>query len=300
MAKQVYIQEDMEYEVRLSNLNIKIEYLAKVFPDKNWRVGEHSHDSFEFHIIPQGRGYINIEGHDIEVNAGEFYVTGPYIRHTQRTDSENPMMEYCIKCQISLLEDEQGGIESFDEEGRVLRRSLSNCYPNVFKDINGAAAKFETIVEEMENKKLGYKLRVQAQVVNIVVDLLRVVTGADHQSGKRCEHVERERWIRRVNEFILQRHQEDIAADDFARVVFLSPRHVNRMMKKYSGRTFNEYLTDYRIEKATRLLQETGLKIEDIAAEAGFSSHIYLYQVFKKHGLPTPAKLRAAGDSQHT
>ena len=56
--------------------------------------------------------------------------------------------------------------------------------------------------------------------------------------------------------------------------------------------TFHEYLLQYRISTAKQLLEDSELSIEEIAYESGFSSHFYMYQVFKHAGILPPAKLR--------
>ena len=68
-------------------------------------------------------------------------------------------------------------------------------------------------------------------------------------------------------------------------------------MKKFNC-TFHEYLSKYRIGKAKKLLEKTDMPIEQVAFESGFSSHYYMYQVFKKENIGTPLNYRKSSTSK--
>lgn len=61
-----------------------------------------------------------------------------------------------------------------------------------------------------------------------------------------------------------------------------SPYHFGRLFKKVFGKSFNQYLTDYRVEKSKELLKQSHLTVEDIAWKVGFSSVSYYCTVFKR------------------
>ena len=54
------------------------------------------------------------------------------------------------------------------------------------------------------------------------------------------------------------------------------------------------YLTAARLENAQRLLIETTLSLDEIAARCGWASGAYLSSVFNKQLLTTPGKFRGA------
>lgn len=293
--KQIFIEEAMNFNILLSNLSIKVITLSKSFPDSMWHVADHSHDFFEFHLIPSGKGRIVIEDREVIVNGGEFYITGPYVRHTQYSMSEDPMTEYTIKCHISILEDIPSGYSFTIDESRLIKKALSNCYPQVFKDNNGICAKFESIMAEQENKKIGYQLHTETLIVAIVIDILRATAYGTHSNPQSSKLQEDEIRISRFMEFLHGKYNEDIDIHDFSKVLFLSPRQINRFMQKHFGKPFGEFLVEFRVNKVVQLLQESDMSVEAISAAAGFSSLSYMYQVFKRLGMHTPAHIRTEG-----
>lgn len=295
MGKPENTLENLNLNILLGNLNIKVIAIVKTLPQKDWYVPYHSHADFEFHIIPFGTGYINIEGQDLTVSKGDFYITGPYVRHFQQSDKNNPMMEYCLECEINILDGISDTFTSTTQENIFLKNILSRPYPAVFKDTLGVSAMFEELFKEVEEQTAGYYLKLQTIIVNILIALFRAVISTENIKYRYTmpqKPVDTLR-INRLVKFVETNYQREISLNDVSKVLFLSPRQINRLMKKSFRQTFHDYLRNYRISAAKRLLEEGNLSIEAVAYESGFSSHFYMYQVFKRFNMLPPAQIRA-------
>jgi len=64
--------------------------------------------------------------------------------------------------------------------------------------------------------------------------------------------------------------------------LFLSSGYISMILKKESGKTFVDYLNEYRIHKAAELLSEPESKVYEVATAAGFTHQTYFSSVFKK------------------
>lgn len=53
-----------------------------------------------------------------------------------------------------------------------------------------------------------------------------------------------------------------------------------------------EYLMDYRLDMAKKLLKETKLSVTEVGLQTGFSSSAYFGKVFREKTGITPAKYR--------
>ena len=62
--------------------------------------------------------------------------------------------------------------------------------------------------------------------------------------------------------------------------------------KEYTGKTVNEYLTEYRIYIAKQLLEDTEKSILEIALECGFNEASYFIRIFKRQTGISPLKYR--------
>lgn len=63
----------------------------------------------------------------------------------------------------------------------------------------------------------------------------------------------------------------------------LSPAYLGRLFKHETGENFSRYLNTLRINKAKELLNTTGMKANQIAAEVGYADPNYFYNIFKKY-----------------
>ncbi|MGG6309300.1 response regulator transcription factor [Paenibacillus macerans] len=67
-----------------------------------------------------------------------------------------------------------------------------------------------------------------------------------------------------------------------AAAFFVSPGHLGRLMKKETGQTFVEYLTNLRMKKAENLLKTTDLKGYEVGEQVGIPDPHYFSILFKK------------------
>lgn len=73
------------------------------------------------------------------------------------------------------------------------------------------------------------------------------------------------------------------------------PNSVSRVLKREVGASFQEVLVAARMERAERLLRDTGLSVAQVAAACGCESMTHFYQAFKREFGVTPARFRAEG-----
>ncbi len=99
--------------------------------------------------------------------------------------------------------------------------------------------------------------------------------------------------IRRVIEAIEEDPKKSWTVSEMAQMAGYSKPHFNRLFKAETGSSALNYVTQYRIHHASRLLRESSLTITEIAESLGFCDVYFFSRQFKKiTGLP-PGKLRS-------
>lgn len=98
--------------------------------------------------------------------------------------------------------------------------------------------------------------------------------------------------ITRAQEYIRQNFRKDIALEDVARTVGISPYYFSKLFKEEAGMNFTEYLTGIRIETAKRLLSDRELSIKQVCVESGYGNPNYFSRIFKKWVGITPTEFR--------
>lgn len=93
--------------------------------------------------------------------------------------------------------------------------------------------------------------------------------------------IKEQQRLRRVYAFIDQHYQRKIEVNEVAALCNLSKAAFCRYFKKAAGNTFINFLNQYRISKAKRLLL-AGKNVSETCYESGFESLSYFNRTFKR------------------
>lgn len=88
--------------------------------------------------------------------------------------------------------------------------------------------------------------------------------------------------INAVYDYIQSHHLQQVSLSDIANRVNMSERYFSRFFSKIMKKPFFEFLNEYRINKACKLLIETDMRISEICYASGFESVSFFYRQFKK------------------
>jgi len=98
--------------------------------------------------------------------------------------------------------------------------------------------------------------------------------------------------LRDILNYIDNYYQEPIQQGEVSKLFFLSRSYFARFFKSYTGITFQEYLTRFRLVKAEDKLLYSDDSITDIALDTGFSDTRYFINSFRKYYSITPYQYR--------
>lgn len=95
-----------------------------------------------------------------------------------------------------------------------------------------------------------------------------------------------------VVDYIHRHYREALGVGDLAREAQISPAHLNRFFRQEYGISTMQYLYNWRLKVACRLLESPYLNISEVAAECGFSSANYFIRAFRKKYGTTPGEIK--------
>ncbi|MFH5184065.1 helix-turn-helix domain-containing protein [Paenibacillus sp. TAB 01] len=98
--------------------------------------------------------------------------------------------------------------------------------------------------------------------------------------------------VKQVIQYIHNHIYDDISLAQAAETVRMSPSYLSRLFKKELGVQFLEYVQECKIKEATRLMDESGMTVSDVASKIGYSER-NLTRMFQKHLHMTPGQYRA-------
>lgn len=89
-------------------------------------------------------------------------------------------------------------------------------------------------------------------------------------------------YIENALKFIQYNYSHSIDITSIADSIGISRSHLYRVFIKHLGLSPNDYLTQYRINRACSLLRNSDLTISNIANSVGYDDPLYFSRVFKK------------------
>jgi len=112
------------------------------------------------------------------------------------------------------------------------------------------------------------------------------------ENTKKARDSRMDLYFERISSCIKENYNKNLSVEQICAEVRLSPTYVNQILKKYSGRSFVQYVNDYRIELSCELIRNPDIRIKDISEKLGFSSAKYFIKLFKDAKGFTPGEYR--------
>lgn len=98
--------------------------------------------------------------------------------------------------------------------------------------------------------------------------------------------------LRKCDKYIEENIEQKITAKDLSILCGVSVRQISRIYSAGYGMSLPEYLIKIRVQKAAKLLRQTGFSISEISLLSGFQSQSYFAKVFKDYYNTSPSDYR--------
>jgi len=85
---------------------------------------------------------------------------------------------------------------------------------------------------------------------------------------------------------------QKITLAEIAEHAFISPTHLSHIFRREKQMTITDYITRFRLEYATSLLQHTRMSLGQIAKTVGYGNQAYFCQIFTRNFRCTPGEFR--------
>lgn len=89
-------------------------------------------------------------------------------------------------------------------------------------------------------------------------------------------------YVNTVFEYVKSHYNEPITLEEIAKHTGFSPYYFTRFFKKNTGKTFVQFLNEYRISQAKFILINEKVPVSEVADRSGFSNIKTFHHVFKK------------------
>jgi AraC family transcriptional activator of pobA len=141
---------------------------------------------------------------------------------------------------------------------------------------------------ELRTRRDGYREAALAHLTLLLVAAARLATDVAGQLRSADEPL-----LAAVFDIIEQRYRETLSLADVAAELALTTGHLTTVVRRRTGRTVQQWITQRRLQEARTLLSETDLTVAAISRRVGYPDVSYFIKRFRaEHGI-TPARWRA-------
>lgn len=142
---------------------------------------------------------------------------------------------------------------------------------------------------ELRGRADGYHDAVMAHLTLLLVEVSRLAADVVGDLQVRDEPL-----LARVFAVIEARYADGVSLRDVACELNLTPGHLTTVVRRRTGRTVGEWITERRMVQARRLLVQTDRSVAEIAARVGYTEAGYFGRLFRRAHGTTPARWRQA------
>lgn len=280
---------------------MKTEY-ENITPDRgssfkvlHWRSHEdrffwHQHPEYEIVYIHKGSGKRHIGQHLSHFEEGELMFIGPNVPHLNFGYGANYEHEEIV---VQLRDTFLG--ESFLQSPEL--QDINRLFELSKKGLNF----YGETRQEVANLMLTLpKLNHFERLIQLLIILQKLATSKEYNllkiNGISYEHSHREEArIRQIYGFVEQHYQREIDVQTVANLANLTVPSFCRYFKKITQMTFTDFVNEYRIKQASKLLVQNQ-SVTDVCYSSGFNNLSHFTKTFKAVTGKTPREYKKAND----
>ncbi|MEI7885691.1 MAG: AraC family transcriptional regulator [Clostridia bacterium] len=251
----------------------------------------HWHEEIEVLYIYQGKGQVQINLTNYQVESGDILIISPESMHGGNNIGDTALGCYALVFPLTIFANTRDKV--YQAYFRPLVEQEMELMPLITKSnfqYLMLKNRIMNIINLTEKRPLTYDLQQKMELFGLLTDV--ILTG-----GKRAkiEAPELDKGIsdmRRLIKYMTDNSHKKLTLENLAEYCGYSKYHFLRLFKKNTGCSCIAYLNQVRLEKAAQALQFTDDQVSSICYEVGFDNVSYFIRAFKKHYRFSPLKYR--------
>jgi len=274
--------------------------VGQSFTMKQFQSGEnnaeafwHFHPELEIAYISNGNGKRHVGNHLSYYQGGDLIFIGPNLPHYGFTDRfTGSGSEIIIQMKAEFLGENFFDLPEMTSVKNLFKRSVAGIsfYGNTKTQVGERLqnmfhmSTFERVIEFLKVLQILSTSK-EYQMLNVEKVNLMV----NKQDSDR---------INKIYKYVRKNfNMEEIPLQQMADLVNMTVPSFCRYFKKHTNKTFTQFVNEYRIVHATKLLHETDLPISEICFESGFNNFSHFNRHFKKVTDKSPSEYRKELDT---
>lgn len=251
----------------------------------------HWHSELELIVIKKGRGLVSVDFRQRSVTSGDIVLIRPGQLHSIEQDGSHSMEYENIILKPHLLISDEPDLCAL----RFINPLMAGAIPSetfltpslpYYRQVSEYIRQIDGLCEAQPE---GFQLAVKGLLFQFIFLLVSNQSPQENPALLQTKSLEK---MKTILKYVEEHYAERITVEDMADLTYYSKSHFMKFFKAHMGTGFIEYLNDYRLSMAERLLRSSDHSVLDIAQMSGFDNLSYFNRIFKrKYGI-SPGKYR--------
>jgi len=241
----------------------------------------HKHGFYEINIIMSGRGTHLIEDNSFTAEAGDVFVIPPNIVHAYTNTKQMNVFHILIRPSlINSLGSEKDHVNGFNILMEIEPFLRNRCEKKMFLSLSPDELKVIKYDLDLIRDDTNNSFKNCNPLKNhIMIKILYYMSSLIYNRTIKTKNNYMEYTIISLLDYISNNYQRKISIDDLCKISNTSTSTLIRYFRKICGCTPAQYIIDYRINLAKKMIEENILSRTEIAHECGFYdlSHMERY-----------------------
>lgn len=282
----IYSADGTEWSISPSGKRL----IHRDFPRLSWF---HKHEYVEIFYVIEGTFSQILLGEKIQFKQGEFVITDQNCEHADYIEAQNAAVLF-LQVQSDYLERLLRSYDGIDKMKQFLFHALwKQKQEQNFLELKQTGnfnpdTLLEDLVEEDLVRETGHEQIKRGLMIRLLHHLCEDYTIQLHTDNKESQEkaflFELERYI--------QKHYDTVSARQLEKQFHYHRNYYNLILKKYRGKSYQQYVTDVRMKYARQLLEQTTIPIKQIANQVGYENISHFYHLFENHFKKSPKEIR--------
>jgi AraC family transcriptional activator of pobA len=249
----------------------------------------HKHDFFFALLITKGSGTHTIDFVEYDVKPGRVFMISPgQIHNFSLSDDADGYLFFHTR---SFYDSNSSmkKVQDYPFFCSIYNSPLITPHNSHLQKIKGL---FAEIQDEFEHDYLMKYQRIHVLMEQLYIDLTRIYLPKKQMDSQNQNYLSK---VRKLEDLIDADFKKIKSPSEYAKKMFISEKHLNRMCKECLNKTTSDLIVDRIILEAKRQLIYTSDTVAEIAEQLGYDDHSYFSRLFKKKCGKTPMEFAKHG-----
>ncbi len=235
-------------------------------------------NEYHLHFVLSGKGIITMNGKTYHIKKGNIFLITKGIAINYYADMEDPWEYMWVTIDGEKAADYLS-YAGFNTDTPVITSTIPTAtYQPVIEKILDA----NTLTLSNEIRRVGY-----------LYDLLSTMIEAQSSAiGDKRYYYSNETYVEHALQYISLNYSKNIKVNDIANDIGINRSYFTSIFKKVIHISPQEYLMNYRFQKAAELIKSTNLSIQEISNRVGYENPYNFSKMFKSFYGTSPKNYR--------